>query len=161
MLASGLPERLRKKALEKISEGSLMRRALISTLREIGFLETSSHGPSRDTGGLLSSYSNGGVFGRLKDIRFVLVDDHFDLGYDHVLAFILFGGSSAEGGSLTCHKNPDWLIDHLNTLSPIGDWTQPRYLFNNECDVLFLDLRLWEEQGNSLSETIKKDSQCS
>ena len=45
ILASGLPNapsnNFREKALKKISEGSLMRRALISTLREVGFLETS------------------------------------------------------------------------------------------------------------------------
>ena len=161
VLASGLPGGLRKKALEKISEGSLMRRALISTLREIGFLETSSHGPSRDTGGLLSRYSNG-VFGRLKDIRFVLVDDHFDLGYHHVLGYTLFGEGydstndtvqddswcrRHRGHSLNCYKNLECLLECLNNIDRVDDWRKPRYLFGCKYDVLLLDLRLWED-GN-------------
>ena len=35
--------------------------------------------------------------------------------------------------------------------NPVRDWNQPRYLFDGECDVLFLDLRLWEDE-----DTIKR-----
>ena len=70
-----------------------MRRALISTLREVGFLETGSPSSSTEQEGLLTSYckDRGDVFGRLKKIRFVLVDDHFDRGYHHTLGYTLFG----------------------------------------------------------------------
>ena len=177
VLAWGLPNNpsnsFRDRALKNISKGSPMRRALISTLRDIGFLKTSLNGSSNTTNGLLLRYNPGlDVFERQKNIRFVLVDDQFDLGYDHVLAYTLFGESkpkrwcsgqngslrydwnTGKKGSLTCDKNLDWLLEYLD--NSICDWTQPQYLFKDKCDVLFLDLRLWDEKENSSKEVMKK-----
>ena len=175
ILASGLPNdpsnSFREKALKKISEGSLMRRALIPTLCEVGFLETGSpDSPTEQEGqeGLLNRYCDDrDVFGRLENIRFVLVDDHFDRGYHHILGYILFGenydGCKATQEdnswtfkythSLNCYSSLEWLLEYLekNLEHPIDDWKQPQYLFGNpnaniRCDVLFLDLRLWEDE---------------
>ena len=61
--------------------------------------------------------------------------------------------------SLTCYKDLDWLIQYLNQdpnlLVPICDWKQPRYLFaeDRRCDVLFLDLRLWEDENKKSRST--------
>ena len=92
ILASGLPKALSQKALDQISQGSLLRRALISTLREVGFLETGSPDSINEQKGLLKRYcdNRGDVFGRLKKVRFVLVDDHFDRGYHHILGYTPF-----------------------------------------------------------------------
>ena len=82
---------------------------------------------NRFTKGLLNRYcrDDGGVFGRLKNIRFVLVDDHFDLGYHHVLGYTLFGSGysppdsspaswgfkpSHGGHSLKCFSSLEWLL---------------------------------------------------
>ena len=209
ILASGLLKNsFREKALKEISEDSLMRRALISTLREVGFLETSLPNPPTNqkellsqgllkrycndatqlkptaieellSQGLLKRYCNsarpkeavppqalGDVFGRLENIRFVLVDDHFDRGYHHILGYTLFGenydGCGETQGdnswrfkhnhSLNCYSSLEWLLEYLENLKhPIDNWKQPRYLFDNKnakrCDVLFLDLRLWEDES--------------
>ena len=189
VLASGLPNNplnnFREMAMEEISSGSLMRRALISTLKEIGFLEMNSQNPqaNQPNNGLLMRYNPGNlgdIFGRRENIQFVLLDDQFDLGYDHVLAYTLFGeseqncwnGNTADRktydwntnmrtGSLACHKNIDWLIGRLNDLSsPICDWKQPQYLFEGECDVLFLDLRLWEDENQELRSTEIQKIRC-
>ena len=60
VLADGLPTFVRDDALEKISEGSLLRRALISTLKEVGFLKTSGPGSSAASTGLLGQMSSDG-----------------------------------------------------------------------------------------------------
>ena len=177
ILADGLPNGLSSNALEAIAGESLMRRALIAGLSEVGFLKTSLDGSPTEQGGLLNHYckDQGDIFRRMENIRFVLVDDHFDLGYHHILGYTIFGDnyclkkwsdtnvssiytSANPSSCLRCYKNLDWLIDHINTLfpSPICDWNQPRYLFENECDVLFLDLRLWEEKEDSRNEVMKK-----
>ena len=173
ILASGLPNALSQKALDQISQGSLLCRALISNLREVGVLETGSPDSTNEQEGLLKRYcdSCGDVFGRLKNIRFVLVDDQFDRGYHHILGYTLFGNGyspkkahpkvdswclNRRRHSLTCYEYLDWLIQALNQLAPICDWKQPRYLFNNtdaRCDVLFLDLRLWEDENKESRST--------
>ena len=164
VLADGLPEDFRGGALKKISAGSLQREALISALSEVRILEKGTSGADNNSSYVLENERHDNVFGRQNNIKFVLVDDHFDLGYNHVLAYTLFG-ESEEGcwkenrycwirngdagkktGCLTCYKNLDWLISQLEKVS-ISKWDQPRYLFKGECDVLFLDLRLWED-GN-------------
>ena len=185
ILAFGLPNAFNQEALGKISQGSRLRRALISTLKEIGFLEMNSQNPqaNQPNNGLLmrcNPGSLGDIFGRRENIQFVLLDDQFDLGYDHVLAYTLFGeseqncwnGNTADRktydwntnmrtGSLACHKNIDWLIGRLNDLSsPICDWKQPQYLFEGECDVLFLDLRLWEDENQELRSTEIQKIRC-
>lgn len=175
ILAFGLPNKFSQTALKHISQGSLMRRALFSTLREIDFLETSMPNPSNAINGLLAQIPSikGGVFfsERLQNIRFVLVDDHFDLGYDHILGYTIFGekwdnatetgGDLTYCGSLTTHENIEWLLKHLETLfsNPIRDWQQPRYL-DAECDVLFLDLRLWEDKNRESRKTVIQKILC-
>ena len=96
----------------------------------------------------------------------MLVDDHFDRGYHHILGYTLFGedydGCKATQGdnswkfkhnhSLNCYSSLEWLLEYLKNLKhPIDNWKQPRYLFDNKnakrCDVLFLDLRLWEDEN--------------
>ena len=161
ILADGLPlPPALQDALAAIAGGSLMRRALISTLREAGFLKTDSGDSPQVTNDLTRLYTSDcvDVFGRRQNIRYILVDDHFDLGYHHILGYTILGpfydrngwngslNNRSQRGSLECHKNLDWLIKSLNKRSPICDWDQPRYLFENKCDVLFLDLRLWDEE---------------
>lgn len=164
ILASGLPNNpsnsFREQALKKISEGSLMRRALISTLREVGFLRESPAGASNANNGLLMRLPCD-VFGRRKNIQFTLVDDQYDLGYHHILAYTLFGSEyNPEDSQLKCYGDLQWLIDRIQEFNRICDWSQPRYLFGGEeqrCDVLLLDLRLWEDRNkNSRSIEIKK-----
>ena len=173
ILASGLPNAFSQKALDQISQGSLMRRALISTLREVGFLETNLPNSPTNQEGKLKRYckARGDVFGRLKNIRFVLVDDHFDRGYHHILGYTLFGKGylpekvclpkkaqpedpswtlMRRHHSLKCYKSLDWLIQTLDEEAPVCNWKQPRYLFDDTdagCNVLFLDLRLWEDEN--------------
>ena len=177
ILAFGLPNEFSQTALKHISQGSLMRRALFSTLREIDFLETSMPNPSNARNGLLAQIPSikGGVFfsERLQNIRFVLVDDHFDLGYDHILGYTIFGkkwdnanatetgGDLTYCGSLTTHGNIEWLLKHLETVfsNPICDWQQPRYL-DAECDVLFLDLRLWEDKNRKSRKIVIQNILC-
>lgn len=151
VLASGLPQPSQNETMAQIAQGSLMSRALISTLREVGFLTEEEKEDAENNNGLIRRlpFPYADIFGRPKEIQFVLVDDHFDLGYDYILGYTLFGSEyspSSSSSTLKCYKNLDWLINALPQ-TPIDDWKQPRYLFENKCDVLLLDLRLWTEQS--------------
>ena len=97
----------------------------------------------------------------------------FDLGYHHVLGYTLFGNDYSprgvppgswqftpphHGHSLKCFSSLEWLLGCLNNefTDPIEDWDQPRYLFNGEFDVLFLDLRLWEDNDTEKRKDVIK-----
>jgi len=111
-------------------------------------------------------------------VRFVLVDDHFDLGYHHILGNMLFCGDYNPGGLNVVHRqNPGNLPERrwkfevdassLECFSNLNGWLQDRVQIEmrrrgqndteidteiGACDVLFLDLRLWDniEQGLSV-----------
>ena len=102
-------------------------------------------------------------FDRRRSVQFVLVDDQFELGYHHVLGLAIWGDSYTGGvekgartpwvyrhtkdvgGKLTCYGDVEWLLEKVEGLGPITDWSRPRQFLTGECDVLLLDLRLWQD----------------
>jgi hypothetical protein len=173
ILANGLPDEQRIQANELIKEDSLLRKALVQVLKQLGMFDTdkfSGEDKSR-TGGVVANEvrldSDGGVFGRRKGVRFLLVDDQFSLGYHHIVALTLLKNQyepkeavvNSEGewsytknalAELKCVSSEKVIFDRLNSVSPVLDWALPRKLEipdrnNNACDVLILDLRLWLE----------------
>lgn len=82
--------------------------------------------------------------------RFLLVDDQFAQGYQHVLGHVLLGdayGSAKQpkklGSTLRCLDNAWPLFEKLDELDKVDDWGAPRVLTALGCEVLLLDLRLW------------------
>ena len=172
VLAAGLPADVREYTQQLIEQKALPRRALRELLQQADLLnikEKASGGGSPVS--LLSR--DGGVFGRCKDVRFLLVDDQYRLGYHHILAYTLFGtgynpNDANEKGhswyytqqnhaSLSCMVNADALLAVLKIQKPVEDWSLPRCLDVPDGDVLLLDLRLWEEKRDDLRRTFMKD----
>jgi len=108
----------------------------------------------------------------------MLVDDHFDLGYEDVLKFLHCNHEYCKKHCLKCSNNVDEIYKCLekykelqekykelqneyvkkNTKKQDNDsalqkqwrqkwWKQPRRRFEGECDVLFLDLRFWDNDA--------------
>jgi len=163
ILSAGLPDSVRPDIQAQIERGALSRRALRQLLKVVGLLHIDEEGgkPS-NTLPLLSQ--KGGVFGRRKKVRFLLVDDQYHQGYHHVLASTLFGtnyrstnvnikqeswcSSTSNLGSLSCLKTANPILDKLINNGAVEDWDLPRNLEEVvDCDVLLLDLRLWITAG--------------
>jgi len=113
------------------------------------------------------------ICGRVESagVRFVLVDDHFDLGYHHILGNMLFYGNynperaDNPGDSTWLFKASDKAgASSLECFGNLNRWLQESILEKAimEYDVLFLDLRLWDnvDRGimviDNLLETITK-----
>jgi hypothetical protein len=170
-LMQGLPKPLRKLAEKKITRGFPLRSAL-KTLIDVVELsgvtdDESSRAPTR---GILAQLSKDvDLFSRLTNIRFLLVDDQFFLGFHHCLAYLLFGAKydggveiedslslkakewvyQSEGlGKLTCTISPHKVFEVLESLGRINDWRTPHAL-DLDSDILLLDLRLWTTSNPS------------
>lgn len=171
-LPLGLPQERANAAWEQIAnDATKQRRALLSILRYT-ILRERRHGIRSSL--LEDIYGQPyGICDRRTKVKFVLVDDHYDLGYHHFLGNILFGNYNPENAretaqlqqagsatpmwlfrsgdsSLKCFKNLDWLepclIGNRQKMAQnrILEKDNPRIPFKDVCDVLFLDLRLWD-----------------
>ena len=137
------------------------RAALASALRSVDLLP----GVSAAWGGThLDGFDKENYFGRRRSVRVLLVDDQFRLGYHHVLGRALFGNAYSPNqapndsagweyqrspehlGTLTCHEDLEWLLDKVGEEDMTGGWWAPRCFLKDECDVLLLDLRLWQNE---------------
>jgi len=155
VLARTLPAGLSSRVTELIERGALPRRALhvmLETLR----LTAAPPSARLEAIGLKE---DGGPFGRRKDVRFLLVDDQYRLGFHHIVGHTIFGAHYQpdnareqtdswhyEGrlATLECVAAWDRLLDALSRCPPVaGDWAMPRRIAIPNCDVLLLDLRLW------------------
>jgi hypothetical protein len=161
LLAEGLPVGLRAQVEKEIAEGYPLRSALKTLVGVIGLGGTQgAAGSNLPEQGVLSEMQLGGDnFDRRSNLRFLLVDDQYSLGYQHVLACLLFGdqyhssGAETAGnhwrvkveglGELHCADRADHLLDALDKMtSDAVVWESPYHL-DLFCDVLILDLRLW------------------
>ena len=137
------------------------RAALASALRSVDLLP----GVSAAWGGThLDGFDKENYFGRRRNVRVLLVDDQFRLGYHHVLGRALFGNAYSPNqapndsagweyqpsqehlGTLTCHEDLEWLLHKVGEEDMTGGWWAPRCFLKDECDVLLLDLRLWQNE---------------
>ena len=137
------------------------RAALASALRSVDLLP----GVSAAWGGThLDGFGKENYFGRRRSVRVLLVDDQFRLGYHHVLGRALFGNAYSPNqapndsagweyqhspehlGTLTCHEDLEWLLNKVGEEDMTGGWWAPRCFLKDECDVLLLDLRLWQNE---------------
>ncbi|MCI0562643.1 MAG: hypothetical protein MN733_29540, partial [Nitrososphaera sp.] len=147
-------------ALALVEDKALLRRALIEVFSHIGLVSaTYAQGvPNQNAVSVLSA--DGGVFGRRSDVRFLLVDDQYELGFQYILSYVLFGNQFDRSqatvrddrwsferknhGILTCVNKAQVLFDVLTQYGWIENWSLPRKLCL-EHDVLLLDMRLWLE----------------
>ena len=83
------------------------------------------------------------------------------MGYQHVLATVLLGVNydpveahteqghwryaASDLAHIRCLSSADRLLATLESLSPVEDWSLPRKISIPGCDVLLLDLRLWND----------------
>ena len=107
------------------------------------------------------------VFQRFtSDVRFVLIDDQFLLGYHDILSVLLLGEvvhrrigqslRSARGGiSLESTDDPAWLLQEIERTTV--DWNQVHTFGSDWFDVLFLDLRLFASVGSRASSAAEID----
>lgn len=166
LLAAGLPNdrspgSIRQRCASLIEATSTARQALTLVLEQLGLLHVAAaKGASFEPIGL---EKDGGVFGRRKGVRVLLVDDQFALGYQHVLTSVLLGAdydpaqarvegdlwdyTASDLARIRCASSADSLFVALENLSPVDDWSLPRMLDIPDCDVLLLDLRLWSNDS--------------
>lgn len=171
-LPLGLPEERAEAAWEQIANDATKQRLALLSILRYTILRERSHGIRSSL--LENIYGQDfGICDRRTKVKFLLVDDHYDLGYHHFLGNILFGNYNPENAretaqfqqagnatpmwlfrsgdsSLKCFKNLDWLepclIGNRQKMAQnrILEKDNPRIPFKDECDVLFLDLRLWD-----------------
>jgi hypothetical protein len=162
LLADGLGSELRNKVIDVIKACSWSRQALVLLLNELGLIHLAFNAKT-EAGELrkpdqIGLSRDGGVFGRRRNVRFLLVDDQFRLGYQHVLACMLFGTDydptktrssdndwsyNGELAELTCVSSAEALFKVLEDQPRVEDWGLPRKLDIPDCDICLLDLRLW------------------
>ncbi len=154
ILANGLPNECRETCISSIHNQSFSLRAFRFLLEILGLLQIDSSSSKEK----IRLESDGGIFGRRKDVRFLLVDDQFELGYQHIVAHLLFGNAYDPSkwqrsqydvknlAKLHCEKTIDLLNKALNS---VNDWALPRMI--NICDILLLDLRLWDSDASKKS----------
>lgn len=170
-LMQGLPKPLRKLAEKKVTRGFPLRNALKTLIDVVELSGVTNEDQSRvPTKGILAQLNKDvDVFSRLKNIRLLLVDDQFFLGFHHCLAYLLFGAKydggveiedsldlkgkewvyQSEGfGKLACTISPRIIFEALESLERIDNWRTPRAL-EMDYDVLLLDLRLWTTSNPS------------
>ena len=179
ILAKGLSEELRRKTEREIKRAHKLETALDALMMAVGLVSppvlkdnsdqrtpSSPNGPSThiSSKGLIRTCGKQlDAFDQRRRIRFLLVDDHYDLGYQHILGSVLFGSQykAPTSGSvewlfsakdpkvgfeweLRCTPTATSLFEYLNRQKPNPDWRQPR-CFDAGMDILLLDLRLWPE----------------
>jgi hypothetical protein len=160
LLVEALPQHQRRAVKKAMMEKYPLRTALrnLAAVIGLGKKEPESKSISSRSGVIKEMQDDGDVFARRKDIRFLLVDDQFSLGYQHLLASFLFGdgyepslgNENADewhvmirgAGELTCVSSAESILGILESIDPVTDWGVPRSL-DVPCDILILDLRLW------------------
>ncbi len=168
LLSAALPQNTANQIQRPITHASVARRALVVAMKQVGLWPATASAPGGQYQGFLRSKEMHGlcqddIFDRLRKIRFCLVDDKFDLGYDRFLAPVVLGHnfksgvagnarkfSNAYGHSLLCERTIDGLLAYLLKHHsaggrPIENWHEPRIF--DYADVLLLDLRLWSNRG--------------
>jgi hypothetical protein len=164
LLAEALPKTQKVLVKKAIMEEFPLRTALRKLAGVVG-LEGEEPSPnssliSSGQGIINEQRSYGDIFGKRTNIRFLLIDDQFPLGYNHLLASFLFGqsyhpelgsGNTTEWrvtieelGELTCFSSADKILAILESLDAVQNWATPRFL-DAGCDILMLDLRLWTD----------------
>jgi hypothetical protein len=160
LLVNELPQNQRRAVKKTMMEDYPLRTALRNLATIIG-LEGNESKPksnSSSAGVIKETQEDGDISSRRSNIRFLLMDDQFSLGYQHLLASVLFGDgydpSLGKGdaerwrvlirgaGELTCVSSAESLLLILESLEPVTDWDEPRFL-DVPSDILILDLRLW------------------
>ncbi|MCA1638229.1 MAG: hypothetical protein LC768_07825, partial [Acidobacteria bacterium] len=165
ILVKGLPPELRDKADDKILSDRSMRSALSKLATTVGLkISEEINSPVSLQGLLKRMCDESDIFARRQDIKFLLIDDQYELGYQHILSYLLFGnlysGSKEEVNGLyewffsvhgkrelRCESKPDVLFKALANARDDGKWNIPRSLKISDCDVLLLDLRLWTDSN--------------
>ena len=165
LLAKGLDRpssSLREVAIQTIEREAPLRRALSTLLEWIELVRQTDSGPHVSSEGLLSGKTDDkDLFDRRNNLVFLLIDDQYELGYNHVLGFVLFGNrynqDSIENGphwafilpqvaTLHCEKTIEHLLKRLDQFGKIKNWNAVRFA-DLSCDILLLDLRLWTDSS--------------
>lgn len=159
--ASALNPSKRDEAMASLIGSQSLGRAVIEVLIVLGLLRPQSELAKLPPAGMLSGPR--GIFERRWPISCLLVDDQFRLGFQHILAYQLFGNRYVIGkigtrdmievqqaGKLYFDSTPDVLLRALGS-SRVKDWSLPRNLRLGDanCEILFLDLRLWSDSSNA------------
>lgn len=174
LLAEGLT--VRGLSSETLSGKDRPTRRLRTLIHAVGMLSKSDTGSARpyilplarDPACLPTSDQD--PFRQCDQIRFLLVDDQYKLGYSTIVGKVLFGddrktnhGKQIWSGddrklSLRAVDDPEGLLGFLRqALESEPDWSFPRLLGAEECDVLLLDLRLFSDSNiESASNAEKK-----
>lgn len=163
-LASGLPEGLRQIAAQHMRAGYQLRGALEKVAVAVGLTAAPvPPAPAAEQAGLLQEAAGqADLLGRRRHISFLLVDDLYALGYQHVLGCLLLGelyeppptekwevtkAKDEFEWSLRCVSDAEAL---LRKLQMVKNWEQPRWL-DAGADVILLDLRLWIGEARAAS----------
>jgi len=147
---------------EQAESHSTLRTALDVLAQTVGLKMSRDAGGDSSEGLLQELQKEGDVFGRRQKIKFLLIDDQFALGYQHILACLIFGTDyqrkatsnihdwrfAAKGSELVCKSKPDILLDALDfdaseLKTGIEDWRRPRTIVHLSHNIVMLDLRLW------------------
>jgi hypothetical protein len=135
-------------------ECDLLRRALVTEVEAFGILQATKGRTTRlprQTEFRIEQLAEADPFGRFaRQVKFMLVDDQFNLGYREIVQCLLFGDPAvSQRGSfeLVCTAKPDELVEWLE--SHIGQ-REPR-LIGKDC-ILLLDLRLFASRPNGEAE---------
>jgi len=153
----------KKPSVNEIIGQSSVRRALHSILLHSGFLkENEEFDGDRVVQEIKKICPEQVVFERRRKVKFMLVDDHCNLGYDKVLELLLCCCHDHDRCEhcLKCSDSLESIYGQLRKYQGLqceyadddSDrrekwWKQPRRLFEGECDVLFLDLRFWDNDA--------------
>ena len=135
-------------------ESDPLRGALLIQARVLGLLDTSRAGTvplPRHTKLRVERLTASDPFGRFQNkVRFLLVDDQFELGYREIVRCLLFGNKEQDESDtvrLDCSATPGEPLEWLESQAP---GKPPRFLGEN-C-VLLLDLRLFASRPDGESE---------
>jgi hypothetical protein len=158
LLVETLPENQRRSVKKAMMAKYPLRTALMNLAAVLGLAGNASSTETIASKTGLINGNDADIFERHTNLRFLLVDDQFSLGYQHLLASFIFGesydpdlgvGNSEQWrvvlqgvGELSCVSSAEDILSILEGLDPIEDWEMPRFL-DVPCDVLILDLRLW------------------
>jgi hypothetical protein len=165
LLSSGFPEPLRSEVnFTGTNQGG---DALMRFLVVLGLATPSSASESILRSGMVPAESFAleiNPFGRPRGLQVLLLDDQYQLGYQHILGALFYGSAYVKPtpdssryryagpgnrGPVTIEATTDWssFLGAMAQKGKVGDWDSPR-LFrlrdNFGPDMVLLDLRLWE-----------------
>jgi hypothetical protein len=162
ILADGFGSSLGSKAKKEVIGHDPVIRSIRTLTRAIGLtMEDRSEYPGIESGIIESMDGMPDVFNCFNNIDFLLIDDQFSLGYNHIFACLLFGSrySSVQAGPqqqawecearvgefkwhLRCEGSAETILSVLKESGYIDHWDRPR-LLKIPGDILITDLRLW------------------